>query len=174
MTQHAPRYLALDIGTYTGWALAEGSKIIKSGVRDFSVKKSQHIGNRGIMFFNFLNSLGRVDEIYYEKIQFTGARKGGGAWSGDNGELYKGLLMLVNMYAAGYGVPTIGEWPGTIKKAFTGSGVAEKEDMCAEAHRLGWKGGKLGTREGHDEVDAIALLVTQLRCRYNITARFQK
>lgn len=168
----ASRYLALDIGTATGYAIAEGDRIIRSGVRDFSTKRHQHIGNRGIMFYNFLNSLGRIDEIYYEKIMFTGARKAGGAWTGDHGELYHGLLMVMNMVAAGYGIPTIGEWPGSIKKAFTGHGGAEKEDMCACARAMGWKGGMPGSREGHDEVDAIALLTTQLRDKYGVTLRF--
>lgn len=162
-----PRYLALDMGTATGYALAEGDRIVKCGVRDFSIRRNQHIGNRGIMFYNFLNSLGRIDEIYYEKIMFTGKFN-----CNDGHELYHGLLMVMNMVAAGYAIPTIGVWPGTLKKAFTGNGAAQKEEMCAEAHRRGWKGGKPGTREGHDEVDAIALIITQLRERYNIHARF--
>lgn len=166
------RYLALDLGTRTGWCVADGAKIIGSGIRDFSVKNSEQSGLRGIRFYNWLMSFGRVDEIYYEKIMFTGARKGGGAWGGDHGELYHGLLMLLNMYAAGYGTPIIGIWPGTLKKSFTGYGKAEKHDMCLAAREHGWTGGKDGTAAFHDEADAIALIVTQLRERFNIHARF--
>ncbi len=168
----APRYLGLDLGRFCGYALAEGDRIIRAGVRDFSVKKSQHPGHRLIMLYNFLSSLGRIDEIYYEKIMFTGARKGGGAWGSDHGEFYHQLLGVVYMVAAGFGVPTIGIWPGTLKKSFTGSGVAEKEDMCARAHELGWRGGAIGTAEEHDAADAIALIYTQLKERYRIEARF--
>lgn len=168
----APRYLGLDLGNCTGYCLVEGNKIIKSGVRDFSVKSSQHIGHRGIKFYNFLHSIGQVDEVYYEKIQFTGARKGGGNWSGDNGELYKGLLMLVNMFCAGYGIPNFGVFPITLKKDFCGHGGAEKADMCAVARSMGWRGGQANTAMFHDEVDAIALLVTQLRQKYNIKVTF--
>lgn len=165
---HAPRYLGLDIGTRTGYAIVERDKIIKSGVRDFSVKNHQHIGNRGIKFYNFLLELGAVDEIYYENIQFTF-----NAHRSDGGELYHGLKMVMNMYAAGFNVPTFGVWPGTLKKAFAGTGRAEKKDMCAAARNVGWRGGDiLGDEFYHDEADAIALVVTQLRERYGIAARF--
>lgn len=163
----APRYLALDIGQCTGYALVDGSKLIRSGVRNFSVKQTEHIGKRGIKFYNFLSSIGHVDEIYYEKVQFVGNTK-----SGDGGELYKGFLMLMNMFAAGYAIPTFGVWPGTLKKDFAGHGGAEKADMCAVARSLGWKGGVEGTALYHDQVDAIAILVTQLKQKYNITVEF--
>ncbi len=163
----APRYLGLDLGRYTGYALAEGDRIIRAGVRDFSVKKSQHPGHRLIMLYNFLSSLGRIDEIYYEKIMF-----GKAGFSNDAHEFYHQLLGVVYMVAAGFGVPTIGIWPGTLKKSFTGHGHAEKEQMCARAHELGWPGGKRGTAEEHDAADAIALIYTQLKERYRIEARF--
>lgn len=161
------RVLGLDIGTRTGYALVEGDKIVRTGVRDFSIKSNEHIGKRGIMFYNFLLTFGQLDEIYYEKIHFV--PKG---FSADGGELYKGFLMLVNMYAAGYGIPTYGIWPGTLKKAFTGNGAADKELMCATAHLLGWKGGSVGTAQCHDEADGIALVVTQMREKYNINLKF--
>ena len=159
----APRYLGLDIGTHTGYAIVEGNKLVASGVRDFSVKAHRHIGHRGIMFYDFLRQVGRVDEIYYEKVQFTGNR-----FSSDGGELYKGFLMLVNMYAAGYNIPTFGIWPTTLKKNFAGSGKADKLAMCAQARSLGWKSGKENTDLYHDEVDAIALLHSELRIRYGL------
>ncbi len=168
----APRRLGLDMGKCTGWAIAEGDKLIASGVRDFSIKNSEHPGTRGIRFYNFLITLGRIDEIYYEKIMFTGSRKGGGNWSGDNGELYKGFLMLLNMFAAGYGIDEChGVWPGTLKSEFAGHGHADKADMCATARSLGWKGAPVNTTLYHDEVDAIACLVVEMRRRYNIELR---
>lgn len=163
-----PRYLGLDLGRCTGYALAEGDRIIRAGVRDFSVKKSQHPGHRLIMLYNFLSSLGRIDEIYYEKIMFAGPK----AYTGDGHEFYHQLLGVVYMVAAGFGIPTIGIWPGTLKKAFTGHGNAEKEDMCARAHELGWQGGERGTAQENDAADAIALIYTQLKERYRIEARF--
>jgi len=167
-----PRYLGLDLGTRTGWALVEGNKLIGSGVRDFSVKASQHIGKRGIKFYNFLLSMGQVDEIYYETIMFGGSFKGAdGKWinpSNDGRELYHGLLMLVNMYAAGFGIPTFPVHNSTLKKDFAGHGHATKEEMCARAHALGWKGGEPGTALFHDEVDGIALLESQLRKKYGV------
>lgn len=171
------RYLGLDIGTSTGWALVEGSTIVASGIRDFKVKESEHKGHRGLRFYNFLIEIyreyGAIDEIFYELVQFTGTRKFGGSWSGDNGEVYKGLLMLVNMFAAGTDTPVTGVHNSTLKKAFAGHGRAEKVDMCRRAHELGWRGGKVGTDKMHDEVDACALLITQLKLRFNIDVSFQ-
>lgn len=168
----APRFLALDLGTKCGWAMAEGDKIIGSGVRDFSTKRHQHIGHRGVMFHNFLKDLGRFDEIYYERILFTGSRPGGGAWMGASQELYHGLSMIMHMWSATLGIPAIGVWPGTLKKAFTGHGMAEKADMCRRAHELGWQGGARGTAECNDEADAIALLFTQMHEHHHIQVRF--
>ena len=162
-----PRCLGIDLGNHTGWAVSEGLKITSSGVRDFSIKSHETNGNRGIKFYNFLLSLGHFDKIFYEKVQFTNNFR-----SGDGGELYKGLLMLVNMYGASFGVEPIGIHPGTLKKAFTGNGRAEKEEMCAIAHSLGWKGGARGTKLMNDEADAIALLVTQVREKYGIKLIF--
>lgn len=171
-----PRYLGLDIGTHTGWCVAEGDKIIGSGVRDFSVKASEHVGKRGIKFYNFIMSLGQVDEIYYEKINFGGGFKNkSGKWvnsTNDGREFHHGLMMLVNMYSASFAIPMFGIHPGTLKKDFTGSGTSKKKQMCAAAHNFGWKGGAIGTELCHDEADAIALLVTQLRNKYNIKLRF--
>lgn len=172
-----PRYLGLDISTYTGWAIAEGDQLIGSGIRDFSVKKSEHVGKRGIMFYNFLLSIGRVDEIYFEQIAFGGGFKDkkSGRWinaTNDGRELYHGLLMIVYMYAAGYGIPTFPMHPSTLKKDYAGHGRAEKEDMCKVAHSKGWRGGEKGTALCHDEVDAIALLDTQLLQKYNIQLKY--
>jgi hypothetical protein len=176
MTARAPRYLGLDISTRTGYALVEGDKLIKSGVRDFSVKSTEHIGKRGIKFYNFLLSLGQVDEIYYEKIQFgKGFKTPDGKWvnpTNDGRELYHGLLMLMNMYAAGFGIFTFGVHPSTLKKAFTGNGHADKKEMCQRARELGWQGGQDDSALFHDEVDGIALVETQLREKYNIKLVF--
>lgn len=176
---HAPRFLGLDLANRTGWAVADGNKIIASGVRDFSLKKDHHPGLRGKEFYNFLvKDIGYVDEIYYEKIMFTGGntRDGAGNWrpgmSADGRELYHGLVMIMNMFAAEFHIPTIGIHPSTLKKAFAGHGRAEKADMCRTAREYGWTGGTLDTALYHDEVDAIALVVTQLRERHGVRASF--
>lgn len=163
-----PRFLGLDIGTHLGWAISEGAWITESGVRDFSVKYHEHPGKRGIRFYNFLLTLPPPDEIFYEKVQFVGNMK-----SSDGGELYKGLLMVLNMYAAGFNVPTTGVWPGTLKKLFTGAGNAEKKDMCNRARELGWKGGYAGTALLNDEADASALIITQAKLKYGFDVRFK-
>jgi hypothetical protein len=168
----APRCLGLDISTYTGWAISEGNKIVASGVRDFSIKNFHHKGKRGIMFYNFLVSLGHIDEIFYESIQFGGGFKGKtGKWvnpTNDGRELYHGFLMLVNMFAAGFGVESTPVHPSTLKKQFAGNGHATKTDMCDAARSHGWKGGTPGSALHDDEADAIALLITQVKSKYGI------
>lgn len=172
----APRRLGLDLGTHTGWALSEGNKIVGSGVRDFSVKAGRHTGKRGIMFYNFLITLGHIDEIFYEKVQFGGNFKNkDGKWispSSDHREFYHGLVMIMNMFAAGFDIQCHGIHPGTLKKAFTGSGASKKLEMCEAARAMGWQGGSPGSASFDDEADAIALIVTQSRDRYGITIGF--
>lgn len=172
----ALRILGLDLGNQTGYALAEGGKIARSGVRDFSIKKHQHKGERGIAFYNFLLTFGVVDEIYVEAVMFGGNFKNKeGKWispSSDGRELYHGLLMLVQMFAAGTGVEVYPIHNGTLKKEFAGHGGAEKADMCATARAMGWKGGTANTALFHDEVDAIALVETQMRLKHGIRITF--
>lgn len=150
------RYLGLDIGNCTGWAICENGIITSSGVRDFGLKASHHRGKRGVAFYNFLLELGQVDGIYYEEVAFTPVR------TGDGHALYNGLMMLVEMYSYGWDIPMNGVHPSTLKKEFAGHGQAEKKTMCQVAIDLGWKGGVPGTDRYHDECDAIALLFTQL------------
>lgn len=172
----AGRYLGLDLGKCTGYALAEGNRFIKTGIWDLSVKASQSKGQRGIKFYNSLLSLGTIDEIYVEKIAFGGNFKNKkGEWvapSSDGRQFYHGLLMLVEMYAAAFGVQVFEIHPGTLKKDFAGHGGAEKSDMCAVARSLGWKGGQVNTALFHDEVDAIALVETQLRLKFGSRVHF--
>lgn len=170
--------LGLDLGTHTGWAKSEGSEIIGSGVRDFSLKSGECRGKRGVKFYNFLLTHGRVDEIYVEKVAFSGNFKNKkGEWitpSSDGRQLYHGFLMLVEMYAAGFGIPVYEVNLATLKKRFTGNGHATKEEMCMMAHQLGWQGGHPGTALYHDEVDACALVITEQKMRYNTHVTFRQ
>jgi hypothetical protein len=170
----AHRYLGLDLAKRTGYCLAEGDQCLRSGVRDFS--GTDDLGRRGIMLYNFLISLGRVEEIYYESNPFGGNfKKKDGSWgtaSKDGREFLHGMLMVVRMYASGFGAYVIPVNTSTLKKEFTGDGRAEKEDMCRAARSLGWKGGEDGTSLHHDEADGIALVATQIRKRYGLILRF--
>jgi len=173
----ARRVLGLDIAKRTGYAIAEGDRIIRSGVRDFSVKSHEHNGHAGTKFYNFLLELGMVDEVYFEELAFGAGKykKADGSWgtpTNDGRELQHGLIMVMRMFCAGLNIHPQGVNPMTLKKAFTGHGHATKEDMCAHAHSLGWKGGQAGTALFHDEVDACALVYTQLRNKHGIIVKF--
>lgn len=154
----------------------QNGRYIKWGVRDFKLLPGEHRGHQGIAFYNFLREFGRVDFIFYEEIMF------GGSFTNEDGkiihttndgrETYHGLKMVMNMFAAGFHIPTSGIWPGTLKKEFAGSGRAEKHDMCRAARELGWKGSIEDTGAFHDEADAIGIMAVKLRKAYGITPRF--
>lgn len=170
------RMLGLDVSKKTGYALAEGNKFVQCGVWDLSIKSHEHYGQQGINFYNALVGIGYVDEIYYEVNPFSGNFKNKkGDWispSSDGKELFHGLLMIMNLFAATYDIDTYPVNGATLKKAFCGHGGAQKADMCAVARSLGWRGGQANTALHDDEADAIALVETQMRLKYGIRVTF--
>jgi hypothetical protein len=164
------RFLALDIATQTGYAVMQNGKFVKSGVRDFTLRMGKHKGHQGIMFYNFLRELGRIDHVFFEQIMFAGSFKNEDGeivhTTNDGRETYLGLKMVMNMFCAGFQLEPIGIWPGTLKKQFAGSGRAEKADMCRAARAIGWRG------DNHNEADAIGIMVVKIRELYGVTPTF--
>lgn len=170
------RVLGLDLSTYTGYALAVGGKIVKCGVRDFSSHKAAFRGKKYTSLFNFLISLGKINEIYVEVAKFNGGFKNKEGkiinTTNDGRELQHGLLAVVEMYCDMFGIIPIEVHPSTLKKEFAGHGHAEKADMCRAARAIGWKGGEDGTAILHDEADGIALVATQMLKRHGVRVHF--
>lgn len=167
----APRVLGLDLATTCGWGYASGNKIQAWGVESFSVKNdSPHAaGLRLQKFWNWLAEWSGVDEIYYEEVHH------GHHLGNDAAATYFGMLGILRMFVAGNRIPLIGMHTSTLKFDFVGEkenrsgpkGRVTKEDMCAQAHRLGWRGGEVGTAFDHDACDACALIVCIQRKRGN-------
>ncbi len=138
--------LALDLGTKTGWAIANGKKVIQSGVDDLSITK---LDSYGQTFVNFKHLLKRLytrhnfDMVYYEAVRRHTATDAAHKYGGFMGALQTFCLEREIEYN---GVPV-----QTIKKSFTGKGNADKLTMLQEA-------ASRGHRPADDnEADALAI-----------------
>ncbi len=146
--------LALDLGTRTGWACRPQSTVI-SGVENFTPKpptKTRAKAHPGQRFYDFQawlyrqgHKYGDPTAIHYEAVaRHTGTRAA---------HVYGGLLAIMLAYAHDLEIPVTGHAVGTIKKHATGSGRADKDDMCAAATvRVGRE------IEDDNEADAICIL----------------
>lgn len=158
--------LGLDLGKKSlGWCLVKNAVIVQSGVVPLTFKDA-HPVDPFIRFKEFLSKFSGVHEICYEDVQFHTSRDQSRWWSGMR------AIMLVFSYE--HRIRTIGVPTGTLKKGFAGHGGKEtdKVRMCEIAHRMGWKHGEPGTDLDHDEVDAIAAVVTRLK-RQGTDCRFK-
>ena len=143
--------LALDLGTTTGWALANG-KEIRSGSVFF---KSNHFDSGDCRFTHFRRWLvnlkaayGEIDQIVYEAV-----RRHNGTIAG---QTYGGFMATLKMFGDHHRIPYEGVPVGTIKKFATGNGNASKEEVI-----------KAMKQKGHqplddNEADALALLYWRL------------
>lgn len=155
-TKQINTILSLDLGSILGWALCKNGKVVYSGTEDLK-KKHTHPGYRFLNFHNWLCDFGNVDEVMYEMV--------GSFENTDSAKVYCGLLGVLQMFCLINRVRVTSLHAMTVKKEFCGTGRAEKEDICATCHSLGWKNGKLGTRLDHDEADALAVLVALMARR---------
>lgn len=152
-----PRVLALDLGTMTGWAAADDTGIIRSGVLDCSVRPGESEGFRYLRFrTNLQNILGwwRPTAVGYEVVRFF---RGGSA-----SRVYLGLEGVLKCVAAEHGLELVG-WPvGTVKKRATGRGNAGK-DAVVQAARDMWPAWEPEVpRKVDDEADARWVAVLTL------------
>lgn len=154
-----PRYtLALDLATSLGWALAENHRIVASGVEDFKLSKHELEGQRLSKFYNFMQKFieAGVHEVFYEHVI---------GFKGSTTRVFDDLHAILKLVCDNAGIKRQGINPASLKKQFTGSGLASKEEMCATAHSLGWRGGLEGTDRDHDECDAIAIIFCVMKER---------
>ncbi len=133
--------------------------MVGSGVIDLSYNKTYgHPGDRLHKFYTFLCEVYSeypLEYIVYEAIKM-GFHK-----SQKANELYFELQGILKLFARTSRIIPIARHAMTIKKGFTGSGKATKEQVADEATARGWEGAqktKDGTLLNHDEADAIALL----------------
>jgi hypothetical protein len=144
------RILALDLGTHCGWALGEGVALIGSGTQVF--EKTETPGERFFEFRSWVEAVGlnpKVDIIIYEKPL--------GRWAKSQAQvdLSIGFKTRLEEFAYAHKIELKPVPIATLKKATTGNGHAEKEEMVAAVNRIF---SLTLTKKQHDEADALALL----------------
>lgn len=144
------RILALDPGTNLGWALGHGAKLVGFGTQKF--EKTDDAGERFFEFNVWLHDMSHdplVDKIVYEKPL--------GRWAKSQAQvdLSIGMKTRIEEMCWADGIELQAVPIMTLKKATTGNGKAEKEDMVAAVNRIF---GVTLTAKEHDTADALALL----------------
>ncbi|HHT9147295.1 MAG TPA: crossover junction endodeoxyribonuclease RuvC [Candidatus Wunengus sp. YC61] len=141
------KLLAIDTGTKTGFCMMRDGFIYESGTMDFSKKRGE---SNGMMFFRFRNWLSTILDAWcgVDMVVYEQAHHRGGAAT----EIGVNLTGRIQECCAERGIEFASIHSGTLKKAITGHGNADKQEMIAFARlRLG--------REPLDdnEADAVAL-----------------
>lgn len=139
------RYLCVDLGTTTGFAVGSASHMV-SGI--WNLKPSRYDGG-GMRFVKFRQRLNemlqafKLDVVFFEEVRRHA--------STDASHVYGGLLAILTEWCETNGIPYCGVPVGQIKKNFTGNGAASKSLMIAEAERRGFD------PQDDNECDAIAI-----------------
>ena len=140
--------LALDLGTTTGWAVAPRNAPMRSGSFRLDPAKLGGNGRRWIAFREWLTAtareVGGVQAVYVEDVRRH--------VSNLSARVYCGYLAMLEAWCAANNVRMELVGVGTIKKAFTGKGNADKDAMVIEARRRGMNPGC------DNEADAMAIL----------------
>jgi Holliday junction resolvasome RuvABC endonuclease subunit len=147
-------FLALDLGTTTGWSVGDWSNhsIKKSGSINFKPTRFQSHGQRYVEFKKFLISVFNeygLQHCFYEEV-----RKHIGT---DAAHVYGGYVATLQSWCIENNIQYSGTPVGTIKKHITGKGNAGKEDVIMAVKQ------KLNIFPKDDnEADAISL------CHYHL------
>ena len=140
------RYLCVDLGTTTGFAVGATVGHMVSGT--WNLKPSRYDGG-GMRFVKFRQRLNEMleafkpDTVFFEEVRRHA--------STDSAHVFGGLLAVLTEWCETNGIPYSGVPVGTIKKSFTGNGAASKQLMIAEAERRGFQ------PADDNEADAIAI-----------------
>ena len=153
------RILALDLGTRTGWALADRGHV-ESGIQVFDVKRGESPGMRYLRFRHWLAEVCHVglggpfagERLAVRLIVYEQTHQRGGAAT----EVAAGFATRVQEHGAQYGLEHAAVHTATLKKWATGRGNADKPAMVAAAQARGYGG------VDEDEADARLLLAYTL------------
>ena len=142
------KYLAIDLGSKTGWAISADRVVAESGTIAFTHDRWQGGGMRFLRFKHWLNELrvgeGKIDAIFVEEV-----RRHLGV---DAAHCYGGFLAILTAWCEHHQIPYQGVPVGTIKKHATGKGNASKDEMIAAMRALGH------AVTDDNEADALAIL----------------
>ncbi len=143
-----PVLFCLDLGSNTGWAVANQNGHVVSGVMSFQPRRFDGGGMRYLRFGQWLDEvrsvMGSIDTVYFEEV-----RRHLGV---DAAHVYGGFLGSLTSWCERHGIPYQGVAVGTIKKFITGKGNANKAAVIDAVQALGYN------PEDDNESDAIALL----------------
>jgi Holliday junction resolvasome RuvABC endonuclease subunit len=141
-------FLALDLGTQTGWALSAIDQPITSGSESFKPQRFEGGGMRYLRFKRWLTEIKQtvdtIDAVYFEEV-----RRHVGV---DAAHAYGGFLATLTAWCEHHQIPYQGVPVGTIKKHATGKGNASKDEMIRAVIKRGFNPGD------DNEADALALL----------------
>lgn len=153
MNADAASFLALDLGTHTGWAFYPTTGVIMSGSWDLSLdhRDPRYLGHPGLRYDRlryWLDEFWKLEppnlEVLYEQVhRHAGAQAA---------HVYGGLLAHLQVWCMKRGIVAIPVGVGQIKKFWTGRGNATKDDMIAEARARGFD------PSDDNEADALALM----------------
>lgn len=141
-------FLALDLGTKTGWALRLGDRTVTSGTVEFRNDRWQGGGMRFLRFKQWLTEIKQMasglDAVFVEEV-----RRHAGV---DAAHVYGGFLAHVTAWCEHHAIPYEAVPVGTIKRHATGKGNANKEAMIKAARKRGFD------PADDNEADALAIL----------------
>ena len=147
--------LALDLGTTTGWALAQTDAQITSGSQSFKPQRFEGGGMRFLRFKRWLTDIKQCSPDI-SLIVFEEVRRHAGV---DAAHAYGGFMGQLTAWCEHHQIPYEGVPVGTIKKHATGKGNASKEQMIqamqARNHSV----------TDDNEADALALLYWAIEMR---------
>lgn len=145
--------LALDLGTYCGWAIATKDGAVTYGTEHFMQRNKWHPGVRWSNYRAWLSDLIRDKQI--TAVYFEDVKRHAGTLAA---HAYGGYLAMTEMVCQQHNVPMVGIGVGQAKKKWTGRGNAKKPEMIAAAQRRGFK----VASDEDDTADALALLAYAL------------
>jgi len=144
---YAQNILGLDLGTHTGWAIRRRGGAILYGTAKFPNPKKAHPGQRWQAYRVWLSGL--LDKYQIHVVAYEDVRRHLGT---DAAHAYGAFEALLQMTAASYNVELLPVGVGVIKKAFTGNGRADKQDMLRQARLAGF------SPDTDNAADALAVL----------------
>jgi hypothetical protein len=153
----SPRALfALDLGSFTGWALKRINRPIVSGTMTF---KAGRFEGGGMPFLRFRRWLAEIESaegplvVYFEEVRAHAGTIAAHA--------YGGFLAELTAWCEERGHPYEGVPVGVIKRFATGKGNADKQAVVDAIRARGF------SPADHNEADAIAILLWAIATRGN-------
>ena len=136
--------LCLDLGTQMGWALKNADGGMASGSVNLLPDRSMRPGVRFLNMMNWLNSLSKVHEVYFERVC---GHKGTHA-----AHVYGGFMAVLMTWCEQRKAKYKGVLVPHIKRNITDNSKATKAEVIEAVKKLGYE------PTDDNEADAIAIL----------------